>query len=82
MFKKLKGIASVSADGIKYAGNTVISTKEQIQQHSNTIGDWSEAMLMALTIVKCPVLHCSVNNQSGLTRAVIALFPLPMICVI
>ena len=31
LLNKLKGVASVYADDIKYAGSTVISTKEQIQ---------------------------------------------------
>ena len=62
LLKKLKGVASAYADDIKYAGNAVINTKEQIQKDLNIIDDRMEAMLMPLSIVKCLVLHCSVNN--------------------
>ena len=62
LLNKLKGVASAYADDIKYAGNTVISTKEQIQQDLNIIDDWSEAMLTPLSIVKYLVLHCRINN--------------------
>ena len=61
LLKKLKRVACASADDMKYAGNT-ISTKEKIQQDLNIIGDWSKAMLMPSSIVKCLVLHCGVNN--------------------
>ena len=53
LLKKLKGVTFAYANDIKYAGNTVISTKEKIQQDLNVIGDWSEAMLMPLSIVIC-----------------------------
>ena len=53
LLKNLKGVASVYADDIKYAGNTAINTTEQIQQDLNIIGDWWEAMLMPLSIFKC-----------------------------
>ena len=46
LLKKLKGVASAYADDIKYAGNTVISAKKQIQQ--DIIGDWSKAMPLSI----------------------------------
>ena len=62
LLKKLKGAVSAYADDIKYAGNTSISTNEQIQQNLIIIGDWSEAMLMSLSIVKCLVWRCGIKN--------------------
>ena len=46
LLKKLKGVTSAYADDIKYAGNTVISAKEQIQQ--DIIGDWSKVMPLSI----------------------------------
>ena len=50
LLKKLKRVASTYVDNINYAGNSVISTKEQIKQDLTVIGDWLEAMLMLLSI--------------------------------
>ena len=58
----LKGITSAYTDNIKYAGNTVTSTREQIQQDIDIIYNWSDTMLLSLSIAKCLVLHCGNNN--------------------
>ena len=62
LLKKLKVVAFAYADDIVYAGNIVISTKEQIQQDFDIVGDWLEVMLMLLLIFKCLMLHCGANN--------------------
>ena len=59
----------------KYTGNTAISTKEQIQQDLNIIGDWSEAMPMPSSIVKCLVLHYGVSYPQWAYTCIIC--PLP-----
>ena len=62
LLKELKRVASAYAAKIKCADNAINSTREQIQQDVNIIGDRSNAMLMLLSIV----LHYGIKNLSGL----------------
>ena len=58
----LKGVASAYTGDIKYAGNAFTNTREQIQQDIDIIYNWSDTMLISLSIAKCLVLNCGYNK--------------------
>ena len=55
-------LAGAYADDLKFTANLVHHSYIKIQSNINRVNDWSVAMDMPLSIEKCLVLHCGLNN--------------------